>query len=220
MAAEPEKDSRTAVLDAAERLLADYGVNGVSLRRILTEAGANSAALHYHFKSRAGLVEAILARRGEKINLRRRDLLVALENQTRPPDVDQIVDAVVDPLVEFLLEEGEPGRRYLRFLARLQSDRSAVHHDLQDHHFPDVRERIGRFLMQTCPHLSLAELQRRSTMMIDTMLQSLANADFMCEQWGGEPHEALLAEFVGTLKAFLSAGLAAPVRSRSVSSTS
>jgi AcrR family transcriptional regulator len=219
MAAEPEKDIKTAVLDAAERLLADYGVNGVSLRRILTEAGANSAALHYHFKSREGLVEALLARRGENINLRRREMLLALENQARPPEVDQIVDAVVDPLVEFLLEEGEPGRRYLRLLARLQSDRAAVHHDLQEQHFPDVRERIGRFLMQACPQLSLAELQRRSTMMIDTMLQSLANADFMSEQWAGEGHEKMLAEFVGTLKAFLSAGLAAPIRSRRVSST-
>jgi hypothetical protein len=43
-------------------------------------------------------------------------------------------------------------------------------------------------------------------MMIDTTLQSLANADFMPEQWGGERHEALLMEFVGTLKAFLAGG--------------
>ncbi|MBI3837925.1 MAG: TetR/AcrR family transcriptional regulator [Planctomycetia bacterium] len=207
-----EKDVKTAVLDAAERLLADYGVNGVSLRRILVEAGANSAALHYHFKSREGLVEAILVRHGQQINFRRREVLAAMEGQARPPDVDQIVDALVDPMVEFLRDEGESGRRFLRFLARLQSDRSVVHHALQEQHFPDVRERMTRYLNQACPHLPMPELKQRSTMMIDAMLQSLANADFMSEQWGGERHEALLTEFVGTLKAFLAGGLAAPAR--------
>jgi AcrR family transcriptional regulator len=219
MPPELEKDVKTSVLDAAERLLADYGVNGVSLRRILVEAGANSAALHYHFKSREGLVEAILVRHGQKINLRRREVLAAMEGQAQPPDVDQIVDALVDPMVEFLHDAGESGRRFLCFLARLQSDRSVVHHALQEQHFPDVRERMAVYLTQACPHFSMPELKRRSTMMIDTMLQSLANADFMSEQWGGERHEALLMEFVGTLKAFLAGGLAAPVRSRNMNST-
>ena len=214
----PEKDVKTALLDAAECLLADYGVNGVSLRRILAEAGANSAALHYHFKSRAGLVEAILVRHGEKINLRRRQVLAAMESQPQPPDVDEIVDALVDPIVEFLRDEGESGRRYVRFLARLQSDRSGVHHALQEQHFPDVRERVALYLTQACPHLPPLERKRRVTMVIDTMLQSLAHADFMSEQWGGERHEPLLGEFVGTLKAFLAGGLAAPLKSRKASS--
>ncbi len=214
-----DKDVKTALLNAAEHLLADYGVNGVSLRRILAEAGANSAALHYHFKSRQGLVEAILVRHGEKINFRRRELLAAMEDQAQPPDVDQIVDALVDPMVEFLRDEGESARRFLRFLARLQSDRSVVHHALQERHFPDVRERMTLFLTQACPHLPMPELKRRITMMIDTLLQSLANAEFMSQQWGGQRHEALLVEFVGTLKAFLAGGLAAPVKSHNANST-
>ena len=146
MTTDPERDVKTALLDAAEHLLADFGVNGVSLRRILTEAGANSAALHYHFKSRAGLVEAILVRHGEKINLRRRQWLAAMEQQAQSPDVDQVVDALVDPMVEFLRDEGESGRRFLRFLARLQSDRCQVHHALQERHFPDVRQPHGALL--------------------------------------------------------------------------
>jgi Tetracyclin repressor-like, C-terminal domain len=134
-----------------------------------------------------------------------------MEQQAQSPDVDQVVDALVDPMVEFLRDEGESGRRFLRFLARLQSDRCQVHHALQERHFPDVRQRMAHYLTQACPHLPMPELKRRITMTIDAMLQSLANADFMSEQWGGLRHEALLAEFVGTLKAFLTGGLAAPV---------
>jgi len=219
MADQPEKDVKTAVMDAAERLLANYGLNGVSLRRILSEAGANTAALHYHFKSREGLVEAILTRRGENINLRRRELLVAMEGQESPPSVEAIVDALVDPLIEILREQGEAGRRYVRFLARLQSDRSAIHHALQDEHFPDVRQRIALYLVQACPHLPMPELKRRVTMVIDTMLQSLANAEFMSDEWGDAGHEDSLWEFIDTLKAFLSAGLAAPVRRGNLKST-
>jgi hypothetical protein len=37
MSSDPEKDVKTSVLDAAERLLAEYGVNGVPLRRILAQ---------------------------------------------------------------------------------------------------------------------------------------------------------------------------------------
>ena len=56
------KDTRAAILDAAERLMAEHGINGVSLRTILAEAKANAAALHYHFGSREDLIAAILGR--------------------------------------------------------------------------------------------------------------------------------------------------------------
>ena len=53
------------LLDVAERLLAERGLDGVSLRRINTEAGLNPAAIHYHFGSKSALIgHATVATRG------------------------------------------------------------------------------------------------------------------------------------------------------------
>lgn len=47
---------------AAEQLFAEHGVDGARTRDITERAGqANSSALHYHFGSRDGLLQAILA---------------------------------------------------------------------------------------------------------------------------------------------------------------
>ena len=53
-----EVDTRTRILDAAERLVAERGFHGVSLREITAAAGANSAAVHYYFRHKEDLLEA------------------------------------------------------------------------------------------------------------------------------------------------------------------
>lgn len=209
------KDTRTALLDAAERLMAEHGINGVSLRTILAEAKANAAALHYHFGSREDLIAAILGRHGRRNNLRRREMLDALEARKQSPDIYDVVDAVVDPLLEMLREEQEAGRRFVRFLARLHSDRTDIHLEAEKKYFPDIRERIARMLAKSCPHVPKAELRRRVTMMLDVMLQSLANADVMAEAWDSNKHFNALNRYAETLKLFLVGGLSAPaIRSR------
>ena len=207
-----KRDTRAAILDAAEVMMAEHGINGVSLRSILSRAEANSAALHYHFGSRDGLVEAILARRGRKPSLRRREMLDDLEARARAIDVYDLVGAAVDPMIEMLVEEGEPGRRFLRFIARLQSDRTGIHQAEEDRYFPDIRSRMTTMAADACPHLLEAERMRRLTMMIDTMLQSLANAEVMSEAWTGNTHHDDLADFASSLKDFLAGALSAPVR--------
>src|SRR5690606_11490902 len=100
-----------------------------------------------------------------------------------------IVGAVVDPLLFLLRRDGEVGRSFIRFLARLQADRSPVHMELEDRYFPDIRKRISRMLRNACPPMSKAEHQQRVTMMLDAMLHSLANADVTTGQWGGKGNE-------------------------------
>lgn len=203
-------NTKTAILDAAEELMADHGIAGISLRAILLRAGANSAALHYHFGSREKVVAAILTRRGRHQDIRRLEMLGELESKSEPPSVLDIIEVIVDPMVEMLYEEGEQGRQFVRFVARLQADRSSVLRNEEDQHFPELRERLGRLVTLACPHLPEAGLRRRLTMVLDTTLLSLASADVMAEEWDSDEHTAALLEYVVTLKRFLVGGLSAP----------
>jgi AcrR family transcriptional regulator len=55
--------TRENLLDAAERLFGERGVAGVSLREIRIASGArNTGALQFHFRDRAGLLDALTKR--------------------------------------------------------------------------------------------------------------------------------------------------------------
>ncbi|KAB2387930.1 TetR/AcrR family transcriptional regulator [Actinomadura montaniterrae] len=73
-------ETRERLLDAAERLYAERGIDAVSLREIVQAAGArNATAVQYHFGDRAGIVRAIFARHAPEIEARRHALLDAYE---------------------------------------------------------------------------------------------------------------------------------------------
>ena len=50
--------TRDALLEAAAELFAEHGFEGASIRRISEKAGANVAAIHYHFGSKEKLYAA------------------------------------------------------------------------------------------------------------------------------------------------------------------
>jgi AcrR family transcriptional regulator len=109
--------TRERLLDTAERLLAEQGVNGVSLREIVRESGArNATALQYHFGDRRGLLRAVLERHHREVEIARHALLDAFEASEDAP-VRALSEALVRPYAAKLATEG--GRAYLRILADL-----------------------------------------------------------------------------------------------------
>ncbi|MCB2073520.1 MAG: TetR/AcrR family transcriptional regulator [Novosphingobium sp.] len=108
--------TRLAIIEAAETLFADQGVDAVSLRQIGAAIGArNTAVVAYHFGDKEALVEAILAHRLPKFEKRRAELITELEG--REPDMADIMRALWLPLFEQRNAEGR--RSYAAFLASL-----------------------------------------------------------------------------------------------------
>jgi AcrR family transcriptional regulator len=108
---------RDRILDAAERLMAERGVLGVSLREINAAAAhRNASGVQYHFRDRAGLVAAVVARHMRGIDAERNTLFDALEARGRVAPHD-VVAALVLPLVAALATPG--GRCYLRIVDEL-----------------------------------------------------------------------------------------------------
>ncbi|WP_433324274.1 TetR/AcrR family transcriptional regulator [Spirillospora sp. CA-294931] len=109
------KSTRERLLDAAQRLYAERGLDAVSLREINQAAGArNATAVQYHFDGRRGIVEAIYARHLPEVEARRHALLDACE-AAGEPGLRDLAGALVRPLAARLADPG--GREFLRIWA-------------------------------------------------------------------------------------------------------
>lgn len=110
-----ETATRTRLLDAAERLLAEHGAAGTSVREVLSAAGvANAAAVGYYFGSKEALVTAVERRVVDRVVEQRDRALAAL---AAPATVEAVVDAWVRPLVE--LRCGGRGRQAAQVFFRI-----------------------------------------------------------------------------------------------------
>jgi AcrR family transcriptional regulator len=107
--------TRQRLIEVAERLFAERGIAGVSLREIGATAGQrNTAAARYHFGSKEGLVDAIFQHRMSPINARRLEMLTEFDREGRGHDLRALAEAYLYPLSEMLGEVGRPSW-YLRF---------------------------------------------------------------------------------------------------------
>jgi TetR/AcrR family transcriptional regulator, transcriptional repressor for nem operon len=68
MAQRVQRDTATAILDAAERLAQQRGFNGFSYADVAAQLGVTKAGLHYHFAGKAELGEALMSRYTERFS--------------------------------------------------------------------------------------------------------------------------------------------------------
>jgi AcrR family transcriptional regulator len=127
----PQVDRRNRILDAAERVFAEDGYHGTTLRTIARHADVKLSLVGYHFESKLALYVAVFERR-QHVNEERLQLLDAIEDLTAPDAMDRIVAAFIDPVVA-LREEGNWYRRLvLRESADPSSQGRPVVHELFD----------------------------------------------------------------------------------------
>lgn len=126
-----DSQTRTRIIEAALRLFDRHGLEAVSTRQIIAEAGqSNQSVIHYYFGGRDGLIEATMDSvmtlfqefdRSLKQSLIKMDEKLG-SNQADKPTVKDIVGALLYPVMQWHLESPQ-ARRAFRFLARLtQSD--------------------------------------------------------------------------------------------------
>src|SRR5215208_668302 len=104
--------TREGLLDAAEDLFSELGIQAASLRAITQRAGANLAGVHYHFGSKQGLVRAVFKRRLEPLNRERLDLLGACEREGA--GVEAVLRAFIAPLLRMAREYPDGGTPFAR----------------------------------------------------------------------------------------------------------
>ena len=96
--------TKDRILDAAELLFAQQGIAETSLRDITTAAGANLAAVNYHYQSKDALIQAVFGRRIGPVNVQRLKNLETLEARAagNPIPVEELLRAFIEPMVHLL----------------------------------------------------------------------------------------------------------------------
>jgi AcrR family transcriptional regulator len=151
-------DTRSQLLDAAERLFAEHGFRGASVRAITDLAGANLAAVGYHFGSKAELLSAVVRRVVEPINAAQTAGLDRLLARTPDPPVIELVEAFAGPLFDGMLAGDERGARTSRLIMRIIGDPAEEMRTWTGSAEGAVRDRYLAAFGRALPDLSPEEL--------------------------------------------------------------
>jgi AcrR family transcriptional regulator len=136
--------TKAALLDAAEQIMAQRGIEGAEFNEIHRVAGQrNRSAVAYHFGDREGLVRAVGVRRREPVNAGRNKMLDRLEREHRVT-IANLVDALVRPPARDLATAG--GRAYLIVLAEAATRLGADNFLLADRRHLDSVHRLSAHL--------------------------------------------------------------------------
>ncbi len=197
----------TLLMEVAERLFAERGVEAVTLQSILEESGQkNRSALHYYFGSRSDLVTQLLQMRLACTNALRNQYLDVLERDGRSRNVREILYATTRPLVDVVRHESW-GAHYIRVLAQANlSPALRAPGDVA----PDVQTAIVRtrqLLVEALPELPEHIVETRFAMVVDTTIYRFAH---LVHEHGAK---ALTEDVVGQLVDFTAGAMTGPVTS-------
>jgi AcrR family transcriptional regulator len=154
------------LLDAAETLFAAEGIEGASLRSIMRAAGANPAAVHYHYGSREDLARGVLDRVLEPLQAHRLELLDtavarAEARSVDGPDLRDLVDALVRPDFEAVVRIESRNAGAGRLIGAVYLQPSAFVRSQVEASFAPVAARFMPHLVRALPTLASEELSWR-----------------------------------------------------------
>lgn len=171
--AESTTSTPERILQAAERLFSQRGIDGVSLREITAAAGVNSAAAHYHFGSKEAVLEELFARRARPIADRREQLLgqLALDRQGRPV-LEDVLRAFLEPALDAL--NTPDGIAFTLLRARMVFEREEVKREALGKAFDHSSEMALKALAKALPRLSREDLYWRFHFVLGSMVYTMA----------------------------------------------
>jgi len=190
--------TKEQILLAAERMIADHGVDGVSMRQIATAIGSgNNSVVLYHFGSKEKLVEAIFEHRLPRLRERRAELIT----ERAPSDLrgwlecqivavleqSDLADSNYLSFVASISQHGGAAFKHLpkRFAAGQREDEEHVRSCLADLEEPLRTHRFAQFMevtVHTAANRERARARRRAvlplalevTNLVDCMVGFLA----------------------------------------------
>jgi AcrR family transcriptional regulator len=153
------------LIAAVERLLAERDDLDPPLRDITQAAGANVAAVNYHFGSKAALVTAVIERALTEHAREALEALDAVSDAQPPAGVEEILRAWMQVSAGIA-----PNTVMCRIAARILAGPPAELSELAERTIAEPRARLLKLLSDRLPQLSLGELGFRVDMAVVALL--------------------------------------------------
>jgi AcrR family transcriptional regulator len=151
--AEQRAETLEQILDAAEYLFSKAGLTGVTLRDVAARVGVHTTLLHYYFRDKNKLFEAVFARRAGVTSGRRVAALERYEAEAGDhPTVEGALHAFLDTDLDLYIDGGEPWMNYAAFCARVSNTPEGA--SLMDVHFDPVVLKLVGVLKRALPDYS------------------------------------------------------------------
>ena len=209
-------ETRTCILDVAERLFAEQGLERVSIRDIIQTAHLNLGAINYHFGTKQQLIAAIFERRLVPLDQERLRLLDAVEKTAgaKAPKLEDVLEAFIRPAVQHAMDLEQESTVFRKLMARCFMEANPELEALLHSHFGPVVRRFDAALMRAMPQLTRVELFWRMNLILGALHHSLLMLDKVPP--GAPKNHANVEDYVQRLVAFGAAGFRAspPAKTR------
>ena len=194
-----------SILNAAERLFAERGYNGASIRDIAKAAGAQIASISFHHVSKETLFERVVERRASELSQLRLDALAALKTKQQPLSLEALLSAFLRPYLEKAGAGDTQWLAYARLVAMVSAD--ARWHRISERCFDPT---AGVFIAEIAPLFPRAESSAIAVSFIFSVsaMLSLSTSSWRIEALAGGNQQAM-DQLADQLVRFCEAGMRA-----------
>jgi AcrR family transcriptional regulator len=206
--AEQRAETLEQILDAAEYLFSKNGLYGVTLRDVAQRVEIHTTLLHYYFKDKRDLFNAVFARRASVTSGRRMAALDQYEAEAGDhPTVAGALHAFLDTDLDLYMEGGEAWMNYAAFCARVSNTPEGA--ALMDVHFDPVVLKLVSILKRALPKYSDADIFWGYHFVTGALMNTLARTGRIDKLSGGVCHSDDFPAVKQRIAKFMAAGFLA-----------
>jgi len=209
-----EPNTKEKILDSAEYLFANKGLKETSVRDITSHANVHLAAVNYHFKTKDGLLEAIMEQRLIPLNRQRLRLLDKFEKRFGIGSVplEYALYSLIYPEIRMCFE----APHFLKIVGQIVSHPDEETYNIFISNFQDVFTRFKEVLIVSLPHMSDEDLMWKMHFLIGSMIHTCTNHRELTLLSKGICELKDQVEIVNRLISFCAAGLRSEVYSHPI----
>lgn len=200
----PQTHTRERILNAAEHLYIEKGVNATSLRDITQAADVNLAAVSYHFGSKSGLTQALFLHHFLPYMLHCEQILSAMDEDA---GLEKVLDALILPLKHLAARSNYRRLGIFRLVCRIGNEYPDMAREQIHDNAGDIVQHLYIVLREQLPHLSKEVLCRRLFLIFKMIFLGLNGNDpfdlLNIKDHGAQEIEALLDELRNLIRAGL-----------------
>lgn len=207
-------DTKTRILDAAEKLFAERGFSETSLRLITSKAEVNLASVTTIWFQKE-LIRAVLARYLDVFMPSASNAINELIGRDKQASLDAIFSSLVGPLLELNKVRNEGTSIFLQLLGRGYIESQGHLRWFITTHYGEHLDQFVQAVSGSAPHIPPAEMFWRLHFTLGTIVFTMASADALneiAEADFGEHNdiEAVIRKVIP----YMAAGVAVPLVSQ------